>query len=131
MTTVDNAALPAAWLAPPPPPVFTIPNCSQAATQPSPVQENRILTPFLFSLLLLIVFFIWVNVMVAIISEVYQQECDNALTVSWDEDFESMSPDVPQPQNDLAAMRLHYPVVSTDREKPPEPVALTPDRCAS
>lgn len=93
------------------------------------VQENRILTPFLFSLLLLIVFFVWVNVMVAIISEVYQQECDNALRVEWDEDFEAMSADIPQPQNDLAAMRLHYPVVSTDREKPPEPVALTPDRC--
>lgn len=93
------------------------------------LQENRILTPFLFTLLLLIVFFIWVNVMVAIISEVYQQECDNALKVSWDEDFPSMSPGVPQPQNDLDAMRMHYPVQSLENEGPPKPVSLTPDRC--
>lgn len=93
------------------------------------MQENRILTPFLFTLLLLIVFFIWVNVMVAIISEVYQQECDQSLNVAWDEDFTSMQPGAPQPQNDLEAMRLHYPVQSLENEASPQPVALTPDRC--
>lgn len=94
-----------------------------------PVQENRILTPFLFTLLLLIVFFVWVNVMVAIISEVYQQECDDALNISWDEDFPRMSASVPQPQNDLDAMRLHYPVQSLSNEAAPQPVALEPERC--
>lgn len=93
------------------------------------MQENRVLTPFLFTLLLLIVFFVWVNVMVAIISEVYQQECDDALNISWDEDFPSMSPSVPQPQNDLDAMRLHYPVQSLSNEASPQPVALEPERC--
>ena len=38
------------------------------------MQENRLLTPILFFLLLMVVFYIWVNVMVAIISDVYQQE---------------------------------------------------------
>ena len=75
-------------------------------------------------------FFIWVNVMVAIISEVYQQECDKSLNVTWDEDFPSMRPGAPQPQNDLDAMRLHYPVQSLENEATPQPVALTPDRCA-
>jgi hypothetical protein len=88
-----------------------------------------VLTPFLFSLLLLIVFFIWVNVMVAIISEVYQQECDRSLNIQWDEDFDGMQPGVPQPQNDLQAMYPHHPVQSVENEPPPPPVALTPDRC--
>jgi hypothetical protein len=93
-------------------------------------QENRILTPVLFSLLLLIVFFVWVNVMVAIISEVYQQECDATLVVNFDEDFESMLPHVPHPANDMDAMRPHLPVQCADDEDMPEPVALTPERCA-
>ena len=92
------------------------------------LQENRLLTPFLFSLLLLIVFFIWVNVMVAIISEVYQQENEKSLNIQIDDDFNSMEPDMEQPQNDLKAMRYHTPVLAHSNLGHPELIRLTPDR---
>lgn len=96
------------------------------------MQENRLLTPFLFSLLLLIVFFIWVNVMVAIISEVYQQENDRSLNVvQVDDDFQSMEPDVDQPQNDLKGMRYHSPVLADENEGHPAMIRLTPDKCVA
>ena len=95
------------------------------------MQENKILTPILFSLLLLIVFFIWVNVMVAIISEVYANEMDRSLIIAWDEDFRTMHPDVLQPDNDTEAMYKHRPRATHLQQPPPDPVALTPSRCAS
>jgi hypothetical protein len=95
------------------------------------VQENRLLTPLLFSLLLLIVFFIWVNVMVAIISEVYQQECDAVLNMQIDDDFGSMEPEIEQPQNDLKAMRYHTPVLADPSMHHPKMLRLTPDKCAA
>ena len=94
------------------------------------MQENRIITPILFSLLLLIVFFVWVNVMVAIISEVYAQECDRSLKISWDTDFPAMQPNVLQPGNDVDAMVPHRPLRSHPEQVTPPAVALTPDKCA-
>jgi hypothetical protein len=94
------------------------------------VQESRILTPILFSLLLLIVFFVWVNVMVAIISEVYDQECDRSMKISWDTDFQSMAPNVMQPENDMDAMQLHVPAQTHPGQAKSGMVALTPEKCA-
>ena len=95
------------------------------------MQENRILTPILFTLLLLIVFFVWVNVIVAIISEVYTQEVERSLFVEWDPDFASMALDAPQPENDVAAMVPHQPVHTVAGQAAPAIVALTPFRCAA
>lgn len=93
------------------------------------MQENRLLSPILFFLLLLVVFYIWVNVMVAIISEVYQQEYKAYGCIELDEDYDSMLPDVPQPQNDDEAMHLHFPVHASEHSVQDKPIALTPDRC--
>lgn len=95
------------------------------------MQENRLLTPILFFLLLMVVFYIWVNVMVAIISDVYQQEYKAYGSIEVDEDFDSMLPDIPEPQNDQEAMHRHYPVHASDEYVPVDPIALTPDRCAN
>lgn len=95
------------------------------------LQENRILTPIVFTLLLLIVFFVWVNVIVAIISEVYAQECDRSLFVEWDADFPCMALDAPQPENDLDAMVPHQPVHTVAGQPTPGIVALTPTKCAA
>ena len=96
-----------------------------------PLQENRVITPILFSLLLLIVFFVWVNVMVAIISEVYANECERSLNIAFDADFRTMAPDVLQPGNDLDAMVPHAPARSHPDQPQPHAVALTPDRRAA
>jgi Polycystin cation channel len=103
---------------------------SVSSTRARRVQENRILTPILFSLLLLIVFFVWVNVMVAIISEVYAQEVDRSLNIIFDEDFRAMLPDVLQPGNDMEAMQPHAPRQTHPFQAEPAEVALTADRCA-
>ena len=88
------------------------------------------MTPILFSLLLLIIFFIWVNVMVAIISEVYAHEVERSLNICWDEDFRGMLPHVLQPENDVDAMQKHLPLRTHAEQPPARAVALTPDRCA-
>jgi hypothetical protein len=93
-------------------------------------QEHRILTPILFSLLLLIVFFVWVNVIIAIISEVYDKECERSMTIFWDKYFPSMQRDVLQPENDAEAMKLHKPVHTIAIGPTPDSVQLTPDRFA-
>ena len=97
------------------------------------LQENRIATPILFSLLLLIVFFIWVNVMVAIISDVYSQEVDRSLSIAFDPEFPCLRPDTLQPENDVGAMQPHMPVQTHENVDmaAAEPVALMPDRCGS
>jgi hypothetical protein len=88
-----------------------------------------LLTPILFFLLLMVVFYTWVNVMVAIISEVYQEENKAYGTLEVDEDYECMMPSIPHPQNDQQAMLPHYPVHSSENDDRVDPVALTPDRC--
>ena len=67
--------------------------------------------------------------MVAIISEVYQQEYKAYGNIEVDEDFESMLPDIPQPQNDQAAMHSHCPIHAGEDDDHIDPIALTPDRC--
>jgi hypothetical protein len=68
--------------------------------------------------------------MVAIISEVYQKEYDSNGRLLLDEDFDTMTPDIRQPENDLAAMVPHVPLRPAPGEPLPEPVVLSPDRCA-
>ena len=48
-----------------------------------------------------------------------------------DDNFQSMEPDVVQPQNDLKAMRYHSPVLADIAMGHPEMIRLTPDRCVS
>lgn len=93
-------------------------------------QENRILTPILFSLLLIIVFFIWVNVMVAIISEVYQKESSGNGELARDDLFDSMTAAIRQPNNDVAALVPHQPVRPAAGGPLPPVVALCPSQYA-
>ena len=79
-----------------------------------------------------VIFFIWVNVMVAIISEVYAHEVERSLHICWDDDFHGMLPTIAQPENDMMAMQPHKPLQTHDCPELPAPpaVALTPDKCA-
>jgi hypothetical protein len=68
--------------------------------------------------------------MVAIISEVYQNESEGNGRLVRDEDFDSMTATIRQPENDLAGMVLHRPVRAALGEPLPREVALNPDQCA-
>ena len=69
--------------------------------------ESPIVTPILFIVLLIIVFFVWVNLVIAIISNIYELERALVDGFSWDDDYEKMTLDSQHPENDVSAMNEH------------------------